>query len=78
MSKAHIPTRDVSAQISRLFVHPVKSCAGVEVREALLTETGLELDRAWMVVDAQGVFGRSASIPAWRWFARISNPMSWC
>jgi len=56
MSKAHIPTRDVSAQISRLFVHPVKSCAGVEVREALLTETGLELDRAWMVVDAQGVF----------------------
>jgi len=26
------------------------------VREALLTDTGLELDRAWMVVDAQGVF----------------------
>ncbi|NNM70634.1 MAG: MOSC domain-containing protein [Gallionella sp.] len=50
------PARDVSAKISRLFVHPVKSCAGVEVREALLTDTGLELDRAWMVVDAQGVF----------------------
>ncbi len=50
------PVPDCSAQISRLFVHPVKSCAGVEVREALLTDTGLELDRAWMVVDAQGVF----------------------
>jgi uncharacterized protein len=49
-------SRDISAQIARLFIHPVKSCAGVEVREALLTETGLGLDRAWMVVDAQGVF----------------------
>src|SRR5665647_1510305 len=56
MNPAHVSSRDASAQISRLFVHPVKSCAGVEVREALLTETGLELDRAWMVVDAQGVF----------------------
>jgi len=50
------PVSDCSAQIARLFVHPVKSCSGVEVREALLTETGLELDRAWMVVDAQGIF----------------------
>ncbi|KXS33169.1 MAG: Fe-S protein [Candidatus Gallionella acididurans] len=56
MNPAKASARDVSAQISRLFVHPVKSCAGVEVREALLTETGLELDRAWMVVDARGVF----------------------
>jgi uncharacterized protein len=56
MNPAHVISRDVSAKISRLFVHPVKSCAGVEVREALLTETGLELDRAWMVVDVQGVF----------------------
>jgi uncharacterized protein len=51
-----VSSRDVTVQIARLFIHPVKSCAGVEVREALLTETGLELDRAWMVVDAQGVF----------------------
>ena len=56
MNPPHVSNRDVSAKIARLFVHPVKSCAGVEVREALLTETGLELDRAWMVVDAQGVF----------------------
>ncbi len=48
--------RDVSASIARLFVYPVKSCAGVELREAVLTETGLDLDRAWMVVDADGVF----------------------
>src|ERR1700675_2204010 len=56
MNPAHASNHDVSAQIARLFIYPVKSCAGVEVREALLTDTGLELDRAWMVVDAQGVF----------------------
>jgi uncharacterized protein YcbX len=45
---------DVQATIARLFVYPVKSCAGVELRESILTETGLEFDRAWMVVDASG------------------------
>ncbi len=51
-----VAERDVSARIARLFVYPVKSCAGVELSEAVLTETGLDLDRAWMVVDADGVF----------------------
>jgi uncharacterized protein YcbX len=46
----------VQARIARLFVYPVKSCAGIELQEALLTETGLDLDRAWMVVDESGVF----------------------
>ena len=48
--------RDASASIAHLFVYPVKSCAGVELKEAVLTETGLDLDRAWMVVDADGLF----------------------
>lgn len=56
MKPANVTSRDVAAQIARLFVYPVKSCAGVEVQEALLTETGLDLDRAWMVVNAQGMF----------------------
>lgn len=47
---------DVQARIARLFVYPVKSCAGIELTEALLTETGLDLDRAWMVVDEEGEF----------------------
>lgn len=54
---------DLSAIISRLYVYPVKSCAGVEVREAILTETGLEFDRAWMVVDAQGHFLTQRALP---------------
>lgn len=56
MSASTLPAADVNAMIARLFVYPVKSCAGVELQEAVLTETGLDLDRAWMVVDAQGVF----------------------
>ncbi len=47
-------TTDVDARIARLFAYPVKSCAGVEVTEAVLTSAGLDLDRAWMVVDAEG------------------------
>jgi uncharacterized protein YcbX len=47
---------DVSARIARLFVYPVKSCAGIEVQEFLLTDTGPEYDRAWMVVDARSAF----------------------
>jgi uncharacterized protein YcbX len=54
---------DVSATISRLFVYPIKSCAGVELPQATLTETGLEFDRAWMVVDAQGVFATQRELP---------------
>ena len=54
---------DLTALISQLWVYPVKSCAGVAVQEALLTETGLEFDRAWMVVDAQGQFLTQRELP---------------
>ena len=54
---------DVAARIARLFVYPVKSCAGVELAEAVLTETGLDLDRAWMVVDPQGEFVTQRELP---------------
>ncbi len=54
---------DLQATISRLFIHPVKSCAGVELPEVLLTETGFEFDRAWMVVDAQGEFVSQRELP---------------
>lgn len=54
---------DVSARLARLFVYPVKSCAGVELREAQLTETGLDLDRAWMLVDEHGEFVSQRELP---------------
>jgi uncharacterized protein YcbX len=54
---------DVGAVITGLWVYPVKSCAGVQVQEAILTETGLEFDRAWMVVDEEGSFLTQRELP---------------
>jgi uncharacterized protein len=45
---------DLNCSLSALHLYPVKSCAGIAVREAPLVETGLDLDRTWMVVDAHG------------------------
>lgn len=53
----------MTARIERLFVYPIKSCAGVELDQAVLTETGLDLDRAWMVVDERGEFVTQRELP---------------
>lgn len=57
------PAGAVQARVARLFVYPVKSCAGVELRDVVLTEAGVDLDRAWMVVDAEGEFVSQRELP---------------
>jgi uncharacterized protein YcbX len=47
-------TERQACSIASVNLHPIKSCGGIAVTEALLIETGLELDRAWMVVDDKG------------------------
>jgi uncharacterized protein len=54
---------DLNAQIAQLFVYPIKSCAGVSLTEAVLLDTGLDLDRAWMVVDGEGEFVSQRELP---------------
>ena len=54
---------DVTAAVARLFIHPIKSCAGIEVQQALLTPTGLQWDRHWMLVDAQGAGLTQRTLP---------------
>jgi uncharacterized protein len=54
---------DLTATLGQLFIYPVKSCAGVAVERAVLTDTGLDLDRAWMVVDAQQQFLTQREMP---------------
>jgi uncharacterized protein YcbX len=44
------------ARVSRLFVYPIKSCAGIELAQSELTPRGLEFDRRYMLVDADGRF----------------------
>jgi len=48
------------AFLSDITLYPIKSCAGISLREAVLTRSGLMsehvYDREWMVVDTQGRF----------------------
>ena len=43
-------------RITGLYVYPVKSLGAVAVREAQAGDLGLEGDRRWMLVDADGRF----------------------
>jgi uncharacterized protein YcbX len=54
---------DQTVGIASLHVYPIKSCGGIALGEALLIETGIEFDRAWMVVDADGVFVTQRELP---------------
>ena len=54
---------DVEVGIASLHVYPVKSCGGITVADALVVETGLEFDRAWMVVDPAGRFVTQRELP---------------
>ena len=54
---------NVKAKIAQLFIYPIKSCGAIELKEALLTDTGLDLDRAWMLVDDAGVFVTQRELP---------------
>ena len=56
-------TSQLDARIAGLYVYPVKSCAGVAVSSATLFDTGLDLDRAWMVVDEEGEFVSQRELP---------------
>jgi uncharacterized protein YcbX len=39
-----------------LYVYPIKSCAGISLKDAELCATGLRHDRRWMLVDETGEF----------------------
>jgi uncharacterized protein YcbX len=44
----------MSVVISGLFIYPVKSAAGIPCDNARLDASGLQHDREWMIVDADG------------------------
>ncbi len=51
------------ARIASLHVYPVKSCRGIDVESTLITPTGPEWDRRWMIVDAIDRFITQRSHP---------------
>lgn len=67
MSSFSLDQADVSGTIGALWIFPIKSCAGITVQQAQLLATGLQWDRAWMVVDEQGVFLTQRQLPRMAW-----------
>jgi len=61
MSTSDDPTLAVTLESVHLY--PIKSCAGIAPKEALLIETGFDLDRAWMVVDTAGELVTQRELP---------------
>lgn len=53
----------MSARVASLHLYPVKSCRGIDVGSALVTTTGFEWDRRWMIVDAGNRFITQRSHP---------------
>ena len=54
---------DTAVILESVHVYPIKSCAGIAPAEALLIETGFDLDRAWMVVDGAGELVTQRELP---------------
>jgi hypothetical protein len=50
-------------RVTKVFVYPIKSCRGVAMRSARLSERGLENDRRWMIVDERGRFLSQRELP---------------
>ena len=44
------------ATLASIHIYPLKSCAPLARSESVLHSRGLEFDRRWMVIDAQGKF----------------------
>ncbi len=42
--------------IKSLHIYPIKGLGGIELQEAILLERGMQYDRRWMLVDANGEF----------------------
>ncbi|PVZ69495.1 MOSC domain-containing protein [Pelagibaculum spongiae] len=43
-------------KLHQIFIYPVKSCRGIALTKANVGRFGLEWDRRWMIVDANGSF----------------------
>lgn len=50
-------------RLSAIYIFPVKSCAGLASMSAVVEPRGLEHDRRWMIVDANGRFLTGRQLP---------------
>lgn len=45
-----------AVQVTQLYIYPVKSLGGIAVKQARITQRGLQYDRRYMLVDENGTF----------------------
>ncbi|EAU92323.1 hypothetical protein CC1G_00542 [Coprinopsis cinerea okayama7 len=43
--------KPLQVRVSRILIHPIKSCRGISVQKALYTPEGMEFDRLWAIID---------------------------
>jgi uncharacterized protein len=55
-STPHAQHAGAQMRLASVHVYPIKSCAGLTLDHAKVTAHGLQYDRRWMVIDAQGCF----------------------
>src|SRR6185295_13975972 len=53
----------MSATLTALNIYPVKSCRGIPLQDARVSETGLADDRHWMLVRPNGRFVTQRELP---------------
>lgn len=58
---------DLTGTITQILTYPVKSCAAVRHDAAIMTPAGLQFDRQWLIVDADGHFQTQRQIPHLVW-----------
>jgi uncharacterized protein len=49
--------------LTEIWIYPVKSLAGIQLKEAVAQEKGLEFDRRWMIVDDKNRFLTQRELP---------------
>ena len=49
--------------LNSIVIYPIKSLAGIQLNQSIVTRTGLKYDRKWMLVDAQQQFLSQRSLP---------------
>jgi len=52
------------ATLSAITIYPVKSCAGIALKECRISDFGFAFDRHWMVVNSDGRFLSQREFPA--------------
>src|SRR5690606_4376054 len=53
----------MTVTILGLYSYPVKSCAGIAHTESAISQSGLHMDRQWVIVNERGVFMTQRQYP---------------